>query len=87
MEDILKADIFFFIASVGFVMMIIIFAILAYGVYTLIEAIQKLVNTIQGIAKRVEKQTEDLNQDVDNLRSFMYKGGIFAGLISLFNRK
>ncbi len=80
MEDIVKADIFFFIASVAMVILSILMATILYFVF-------KMVRTVQRIIDRIEAQSEEIAHDVNNFRSFMYKGSVFASIINLLRRK
>lgn len=80
MEDIVKADIFFFIASIALCILTLFSAIILYFVYKVVRAVQRVVD-------RIEAQSEEIASDVNNFRSFMYKGGIFASIVSLINRK
>ncbi len=80
MEDIMKADIFFFIASIGFIVMSLLFAVILFYIL-------KLVRTVQRITDRIEAQSEEISNDVNNFRSFMYKGGIFAAIVGLLNNR
>jgi uncharacterized protein YoxC len=80
MEDIVKADIFFFIASIAMVMLSILIATILYFVF-------KMVRTVQRIVDRIEAQSEEIAHDVNNFRSFMYKGSVFASIINLLRRK
>jgi uncharacterized protein YoxC len=80
MEDIMKADIFFFIASIAMVTLSIFMAVILFFVLKAMRAVQRVI-------ERIEAQSEEIANDVNNFRSFVYKGSVFASIISLLKRK
>lgn len=62
MTEILQANIFFVIASIGVVIFIIITSLILFHVY-------KIVRSVRRIVERVEAGSVALAEDIDDLRS------------------
>lgn len=77
MSEILQANIFFFIASVGIVMFTILTCLILYQVL-------KIVKTIRAIINRLEAGSEVIAEDVSQLRTFVMEGSLVSQLISFF---
>lgn len=61
MQELIQADIFFFISSIGFVFLAILFGIAAYYII-------RAAREIEGLAKDVREEVEDIAEDLDELR-------------------
>ena len=78
MNEILQANIFFFIASVAAVVFLILISFILFHVI-------KIVKSIRSIVDKIEAGSEVLASDVSNLRSKIVDGGGFiTKFISLF---
>ena len=75
MNEFFKMDIFFVIATIGFVVLaILIGIILLYFI--------KLIRTLNRVALDVEEEAHALKEDLDAARASVKRGG--SGLLSLF---
>lgn len=78
MDEILQANIFFFIASIASVVFMILLSVILYHVI-------KIVKSVRAILDKVEAGSEVLAEDVSNLRSQIISGGSFVTkFITLF---
>jgi hypothetical protein len=78
MNEILQANIFFFIASVATVVFMILISVILYHVI-------KIVKSVRTIVDKIEAGSEVLASDVANLRSQIINGGGFVTkFITLF---
>lgn len=71
MNEILQADIFFFIASVATVVFLILISVILYHIIKIVKSIRIIIN-------KVEAGSEVLANDVSNLRSQIINGGGFV---------
>lgn len=77
MTEILHANIFFFIASIGVIVFTMLTALALYQFLKILVAIRKIV-------ERIEEGSETLVEDVAQLRSYVVGGGLFSQIIGLF---
>lgn len=78
MNEILQANIFFFIASVATVIFLILISFILFHII-------KIVKSIRSIVDKIEAGSEVLADDVSKLRSQIVNGGGFiTKFISLF---
>ena len=75
MSEFLKMDIFFVVATIGFV---VVAALLGIAIYYVIQ----LLRTVNRVATTVEEEAVALKGDLDEARASVKRGGI--GLLSLF---
>ena len=68
MDDLLKQDIFFFVSSVGMVVLVILFAILL--VYLII-----VFRTVKRISEKVKAEVDEAANDIQNLRTNLKEQG------------
>lgn len=61
MEEVLKADIFFFITSVAVILLTLMVAVILYFVY-------KIVRSVQRIVGRIEEGSEHIREDIEEFR-------------------
>ncbi len=80
MSEVLHANIFFIIASVGTVVFILMVSIALYQVV-------KILRSVRSIVQRVEEGSESIAEDVSSLRSYVISGSLFSQLIGLFMGK
>lgn len=74
MQDVLHANIFFFIASIATVLFALILCLILYQVY-------KIVRTVRRIVDRIEAGSELIAEDVAHLRSYVMNGNIVARIL------
>ena len=77
MTEVLQANIFFFIASVGVILFTLLVCVALYQVV-------KILRSIRRIVERVEEGSETIAEDVSQLRSFVLEGSLFSQVISFF---
>lgn len=77
MSEVLHANIFFFIASVGVVIFILLVSLVLY------HAI-KILRAVRNIVERVEVGSETIAEDVAQLRTYVVSGGLISQIIGLF---
>lgn len=77
MDELLHANIFFFIASAATVLFMLLGAIALYQVI-------KILKTIRTIVERVEAGSDQLAQDLTTVRSYVASGGIIARIMGFF---
>lgn len=80
MSEVLHANIFFIIASIGTVVFIILMSVALYQVV-------KILRSVRSIVERVEVGSETIADDVSQLRSYVVSGSLFSQLIGLFMGK
>lgn len=77
MSEVLEANIFFFIASVG----VIAFTLLScIGLYYVI----KILRSVQRIVERIEKGSGVIAEDVAHLREYLTKGSFISRIVGMF---
>ena len=77
MDEILQANIFFFIASIG----VIVFTILACFI---LYHVLKIVTSLRRIVERIEEGSEMLAEDVEHFRSYVMQGSLISQIIGFF---
>lgn len=77
MSEILHANIFFFIASAGVVIFILLVGIALYHVIKILRAVRRIV-------ERVESGSETIADDVSQLRNYVVSGSLFSQIIGFF---
>ncbi len=77
MNEILHANIFFVIASIGTVFFLLLTSVILFHAIKIIKSIRRIV-------EKIELGSEVLASDVANLRSQIMSGGIVSRLFSLF---
>jgi hypothetical protein len=75
MDEILHANIFFFIASFATVVFCILTSIILYQVI-------KIAKAIRSILERIEAGSEKIAQDVAHVRSLVSNGGVVSRVIT-----
>ncbi len=73
----MQADIFFFIASVGIVVLTLLVFLILYQVL-------KIVKSVRRIVARLEAGSEVIAEDVAELRAFVLEGSLVSQLIRFF---
>ena len=77
MSEVLEANIFFFIASVG----VIAFTLLScIGLYYVI----KILRSVQRIIERIEKGSGMIAEDVAHLREYLGRGSFISRIVGMF---
>jgi len=77
MNEILHANIFFFIASIGTVVFMILTSVILFHVL-------KITKSIRSIVEKVEVGSEVLADDFAELRSQLMSGGFISRIFGLF---
>jgi uncharacterized protein YoxC len=76
LNEVLHANIFFIIASVGVVVFIIITSVILYQVLKVVKAVRRIV-------ERVERGSEVLAEDIEDLRHNFNPTRIISFIMSL----
>lgn len=74
MNEVLHANIFFFIASVATVVFCVLICFILYHVL-------KIVKSLRAIVERIEAGSEVIARDVAHVRELVASGGIWSRLI------
>ena len=75
MNEVLHANIFFFIASIATVIFCILTAVILYQVI-------KITKAIRSILERIEAGSEQIAHDVAHVRTLISNGGIVSRVIT-----
>ncbi len=77
MNEILHANIFFVIASIGTVVFLVLISIILFHVIKIIKSVRRII-------EKIEAGTEVLASDVSNFRSQIINGGFLSRFLGLF---
>ncbi len=77
MEEVLQANIFFFITGIA---VIVFTALLCVALFHFIRVLRSL----RRIMDRIEEGTEVIAEDMQSVRSYFAEGGLVGGLIRTF---
>lgn len=77
MEEVLHANIFFFITSVATIIFSLLLCVVLYQIIKILRSIRKIV-------ERVEQGSEVLAEDIDHIRSFVLEGSLMSQIIRFF---
>lgn len=76
MDEVLHANIFFFIASVATVLFTILLCI---ALYQLI----KILRSLRRVMTRIEEGSEVIAEDFESIRTFVLQGGLVSRVIGM----
>lgn len=68
MNDLIHADIFFFISSISVVIITIVFCILGFYVFSIVRDVKYISNKLRDV-------TDELEENFDNLKKQVSDGG------------
>jgi len=77
MNEILHANLFFIIASTGFVLMTIIICLILWQVLKSIKSLRRII-------ERIDAGSEMIAEDMSQFRSFVAEGSLVSQLIGFF---
>jgi len=77
MTEVLHANIFFIIASIG---VIVFTTLVAIAIYQIV----RILKSVRNIVERVEEGSETIAEDVSQLRSYVIGGSFLSQIISVF---
>lgn len=77
MNEVLHANIFFFITSIAVVVFTLL---LCFAVYQVI----KILKSIRRIVDRIDEGSEMIADDMENLRAYVVEGSLVSQLIGFF---
>ncbi|MFN3188508.1 MAG: hypothetical protein ACK42D_03155 [Candidatus Paceibacteria bacterium] len=80
MNELLHANVFFFIASMATVVFCILVSLVLYQVF-------KIMQSVRAIIDRIEIKSEQIAEDIDSMRAFVRHGSIVSTLFNLFGGK
>lgn len=78
METLAKSDIFFVVTT--FAILLVTIVVVIASVY-----IVKILNDIKYISKKIKDESDNISEDLSDLREHFKKGMKFAGLAGLFS--
>ena len=74
MSEVLHANIFFVIASIGTVVFIFLVSVALYQII-------KILRSVRSIVERVDEGSETIAEDVAQLRSYVVSGSLFSQIV------
>ncbi len=77
MNEVLHANIFFFIASIATVVFCVLVCFILYHVL-------QIVKSLRAIIERIEAGSEIIAKDVAHVRELVASGGIFSRVVQFF---
>lgn len=77
MNEIMHADIFFFITSIAVVIATLLVCIMLYQVIRILRSIRRIVD-------RIDEGSEIIAEDIENFRSYVAEGSLVSQLIHFF---
>lgn len=78
MNEVLHANIFFFITSIAVIIATLLVCIALYHGIKILQAIRRIV-------ERVDASSEMIVEDVEQLRSYVFGGGLIAQVLGFFS--
>lgn len=91
MADLIKSDVFFFISSIGVVVITVGFVIVIYYFLKVLRSINNLVENINSEAKNIIKDVKELREEVGS--KIKFASGFLSAVTStaffknIFNKK
>ncbi len=76
MTEVLHTNVFFFITGIAVIVISVIFIILLFHVIRALKSIRRILGSI-------ERGTEVISEDMQNIRNHFASGGFVGGLLSL----
>ena len=77
MSEVLHANIFFIIASIGTIVFMLLVSVALYQII-------KILRSVRNIVERVDEGSENIAEDVAQLRSYVVSGSLFSQIIKFF---
>lgn len=77
MNEVLHANIFFFITSIAVILFTLLLCFAVYQVIRILKSIRRIVN-------RIEEGSEMIAEDMENLRTYVVEGSLVSQIISFF---
>ena len=79
MEELLQANIFFFITSVAVILFTLLVCVALYYVIKILRAVRSIVD-------RIDTGSEHIAEDISQLRSYIAEGSLISQIVGLFIR-
>lgn len=76
MNEVLHANVFFFVTGIAVIIISAILCILLYHVIRALKSIRRILGSI-------EKGTEAISEDMQNIRGYFMRGGLIGGVLSI----
>ncbi|MCA9365374.1 hypothetical protein KC723_00620 [Candidatus Kaiserbacteria bacterium] len=77
MSEVLHANIFFIIASIATVVFSILICFILYQIFKILQGVRSIVD-------RVEKGSEVIAEDIEQIRDYFASGGFVSRIIGMF---
>ena len=77
MNEILQANVFFFITSISVVLFTLLLCVAVYQAIRILKSIRRIVD-------RIDEGSEMIADDMENLRTFVVEGSLVSQLVSFF---
>ena len=79
MEEVLHANIFFFVTGIAVIIISAILCVVLYQTIRVLKSVRKILSSL-------ERGTEAISEDFQTIRSYFERGGLIGGLSMLFGR-
>ncbi|MFT5849333.1 MAG: hypothetical protein ACI9H6_000138 [Patiriisocius sp.] len=77
MNEILQANVFFFITSISVVLFTLLLCVAVYQAIRILKSIRRIVD-------RIDEGSEMIADDMENLRTFVVEGSLVSQLVGFF---
>lgn len=76
MDTFVKADVFFFISSLGFIFLFILVAVFLIYLISLLRSVKRITEKLEGDMKAITEEAKDLISDIKDSRAFRFLFGV-----------
>ncbi len=80
MDEVLQANIFFFVTSVAVIVFTLLLCLALFYIIKILQSVRRIIN-------RIDTESEMIVEDVKQLRSYVLGGGFVSQLVSFFTRR
>jgi len=77
MDELLQANVFFFITSIAVVLFTLLLCFAVYQVIRILKSIRRIID-------RIDEGSELIAEDMHNFRSYVAEGSLVSQLVSFF---
>ncbi len=77
MDEVLHANIFFFITSVAVILLTLLLCVALFHVVKILQSIRRIV-------ERIDASSEMIVEDVEQLRSYVLEGSLVSQIVGFF---
>lgn len=80
MDELLQANVFFFISSVAAILFTLFLCVALYHIIKILRSLRKIL-------ERVEHGSEVMAEDIEQIRSFVLEGSLISQIIGFFFKR